>query len=70
MRPRFFAYKSLGPTVDRLRLALLDAMEAAEATPSYSADEADLYLAEIDMMMDSLASVRALIGKRTDTPVG
>ena len=67
MLQHFFA-KSLGPSVTRLRLALLDMLEAAEATPSYSADEADLYLAEIDMMMDSLASVRALIRKRTDTP--
>ncbi len=64
MRERFFAGKSVGPTVDRLRLALLDMMSAAQATPSFSADEADLYTAEIDLMLDSLASVRGLIAKR------
>jgi hypothetical protein len=61
---RFFRGKPVGPTVDRLRLALLDMLGAAEATPSFSADEADLYTAEIDMMLDSLASVRDLIAKR------
>jgi hypothetical protein len=66
MRERFFASKALGPTVDCLRLALLDMLTAAEATPSFSADEADLYTAEIDLMLDSLASVRGLIAKRAD----
>jgi hypothetical protein len=69
MQQRFFACKTLGPTVNRLRLALLDMLQAAEATPSFSADEADLYTAEIDMMLDSLATVRGLIARRMDTPV-
>jgi hypothetical protein len=66
MRERYFACKTLGPTVDRRRLSLLDMLQAAEATPSYSADEADLYTAEIDMLIDSLTAVRGLIARRTE----